>query len=192
MSTTTNGCSYFTKLFARVQPSIVATIKIKSIPGLCILFVCAAILNAGSANANILTSLSGTEAHVTNNVFEAFNTEVQCGDGTLLTFNYRQRMVINGKVEMVLTESIVDVGTYDLTFLGECNGSNLYGLGTCACRTTAFTNTTIRDIETVATLNIETAPQEVFFTGQIQSMVAARPAGFLWIRKGDKNNSSIL
>jgi hypothetical protein len=193
MSTTTKGCSYFTRLFARVQSSIGATIKIKSIPGFCILFVFAAILNATSANATILTSLSGTEAHVTNNVFEAFNTEVQCGDGSSLIFNYRQRMVINGKVEMVLTEYIHDVGTYDLTLLGECGGSNLYGLGTCACRTTAFTNTiSIMDIETVATVNIETAPQEVFFTGQIQSMVAARPAGFLWIRKGDKKNSSIV
>jgi hypothetical protein len=192
MSTATNGCSYFTRLFARVQSSIRATLKIKAIPGLCILVLFAAIFNTGSANANILTSLSGTEAHVTNNVFEAFNTEVQCGDGSLLTFHYRQRMVINGKVEMVLSEFILDVGTYDLTFLGECNGNNLYGLGTCACKTTAFTNTSIMDIESIATLNIETAPQVIFFKGQIHSMEAGRPAGFLCIRKGDKNNSSIL
>jgi len=124
--------------------------KIKSISRFCFLFVLAAILNAGSANATILTSLSGTEAHITNNVFDAIGTEVQCGDGSSLVFNYVQRMVINGKVEMVLTEFINDVGTYELTLLGECGGKNLYGLGTCACRPTGS-----------AAVNIETAPQEV-------------------------------
>ena len=119
--------------------------KIRSVSRFCFLFVLALVLNAGSANATILTGLSGTEAHITNNVFDAIGTEVQCGDGSSLVFNYVQRMVINGKVEMVLTEYINDVGTYELTLLGECGGKNLYGLGTCACRPTA------------AAVNMETA-----------------------------------
>lgn len=183
-----NGFS--TSLFARVQSSIGATMKINSISRFCILFVFAAIINVGSANAIILTTLSGAQAHVTNNVFEALNTEVQCGDGNSLTFNYRQRMVINGKVEMVLTEFIWDVGTYDMFLIGQCGGKNLYVMGTCQCMRIdfKFKNTvSTKNIETVATVNIETAPQDVSFTGQIQSIVAPRPAGFLWIRKGYKN-----
>ena len=148
MSTTTNGCPK--RLFARVRSSIGATIKIKPISGFCFLFVFAAILNVGSANARILTTLSGTQAHVTNNVFEALSTYVQCGDGSYELFNYRQRMVINGKVEMVLTEFIWDVGTYDLFLIGQCDGKNLYAMGSCACRTTAFIDTVfIKDIEAV-------------------------------------------
>jgi hypothetical protein len=187
MSTTKNG--FCTRLFARVQSSIVATMKINSSSRFCILFVFAAIINAGSANAKILTTLSGSQAQVTNNVFEAFNTEVQCGDGSIEVFNYRQRMVINGKVEMVLTEFIWDVGTYDLFLIGQCDGKNLYAMGNCQCIRTdfKFKNTLCtKDKETVATVNIETAPQEVSFTGrQIQSMVAPGSAGFLWIRKDD-------
>ncbi len=150
MSTTTNGCPYFTRLFARVRSSIGGTMKIKSISAFCFLFVFAAITNVGSADAKILTTLTGTEVHVTNNVFEAFNTEVQCGDGSSEIFNYRQRMVINGKVEMVLTEFIWDVGTYDSYFERVCDGKNLYGMGTCACRSAAFIDTVfIKDIEAV-------------------------------------------
>lgn len=184
MSTTTNGFLYFTRLFARVQSSIGAAIKIKSISGFCILFVFAAIMNAGSANANILTTLSGTEAKVTNNTFQPQIFEAGCG-----LFAYVQRMLINGKVEMVKTEFVYQVGTYTLTFYGTCGGYNLYGLGTCACKRPDFkfkSTVSLKGILTVATVKIETAPHEVFFTGLIQSMVAPGPAGFLWIRKDDK------
>lgn len=150
MSTTTNGCPYFTGLFAGVQSSIGGTMKIKSISAFCFLFVFVAILNPGSANATILTSLSGTEVRITNNVFEALGTEVQCGDGSSLYFNYVQRVVINGKVEMALTEFIRDVGTYETTLLGQCDSRNWYGLGTCACRSEALTDIVfIKDIEPV-------------------------------------------
>ena len=193
MSTTTNG--YPISFFGRVQSSKRAIVKVNSISSFCILFVFAAILNAGSANARILTTLSGTQAHITNNVFEALNTEVQCGDGSSEIFNYVQRIVINGKVEMVLTEFIYQVGTYDLILSGQCDGKNLYSMGTCECISTGvnFKNTeSSMDLEAVATVTIETAPQEVSFTGrQIQSMVAGRPAGFLWIRKGYQKNSSL-
>jgi len=123
--------------------------KIKSISAFCFLFVFVA-LNAGSANATILTSLSETEVHITNNVYEAFGTHVECGDGSSLDFNYLQRMVIDGKVELVLAEYILDVGTYETTFYGQCDGKNLYGLGTCACRSAALTDMVfIKEMELV-------------------------------------------
>lgn len=187
MSATTNGCPYFTTLYSRIQSSIGASIKIKSISGICMLFVVAAVMNAGSANATILTKLTGTELHVTNNVYEALNTEVQCGDGSVNVYNYRQRMVINGKVEMVLTEFIYAVGTYEMISYGQCNGSNVYGLGSCSClKTDLIKQVPVPDLKTVATVDIETTPQEVFFKGGIQSMVPASPAGSLWIRKDEK------
>jgi hypothetical protein len=121
-----------------------------NIKSFCFLFMFVAILNAGLANANILTSLSGTEVHITNNVYEALGTQVECGDGRSLEFNYLQRMVINGKVELVLAEAILDVGTYETTFFGQCDGKNLYGLGSCACRSAALTDMVfIKDRETV-------------------------------------------
>ena len=124
--------------------------KIKSISAFCFLFVLVAILNAGSVNANILTSHTSTEVHITNNVFEAFATEVQCGDGSSLTFNYLQRVVINGKVEMVLAEFIYEVGTFETALYGQCDGRNLYGLGVCACRSAALTDLVfIKDTEPV-------------------------------------------
>lgn len=190
MSTTTNGRRRF---FGLVPSSIVTTMKTKPVSGFCFLFVFAAIMNAGSANARILTTLSGTQAHITNNVFEAQNTEVLCDDGSIIVFNYVQRMVIGGKVEMVLTEFIYDVGTYDLVLSGQCDGKNLYLTGTCECLTTNFKNTGfIKDIETVATVDIEATAQELFFTGQSPLMAAHNPIDFLWIRKRDKKNSSIL
>jgi|SRR5687767_4463813 len=125
--------------------------KIKSISAFCSLVMFVAILNAGSANATLLTSLSGTEVHITQNVFEAFSTYVECGDGNSLQFNYRQRVVIDGKVELALVEFIYrDTGTYETTFLGQCDGRNLYGLGSCACRSAALTDLVfIKDMEAV-------------------------------------------
>jgi hypothetical protein len=122
--------------------------KIKSF---CFLFVFVAILNTGSANATMLTSLSGSEVHITNNVFDYFNTEVECGDGSSYMFNYRQRVVIDGKVEMALVEFIYpDIGTYETAFIGRCDGRNLYALGSCACRSAALThNVFIKNIEPV-------------------------------------------
>ncbi len=87
---------------------------------------------------------------------------------------------------MVITEVILPVGTYILTFHGVCGGYNVYGIGTCDCITTDFkTTVSIKDIETVETSDIETAPQEVSFTEEIQTIVASKPGGFLWIREDD-------
>jgi len=150
-TTTTNRCPYFTRLFARVQSSIGGTMKIKSMLGFCFLFVFAAILSPGSANARILTNLSGTEAHVSNNsVFMPQSTVVQCEDGSILEFFYVQRIIINGKPEMVLTEFTYAPGTHELYLEGTCDGQNLYGLSSCACRSAAFIDSVfIKNIEAV-------------------------------------------
>src|SRR5688572_15768015 len=97
----------------------------------CIVMVFAAIMQVSQAKATILTTLAGaTEATVTKSVFDAEVFERDCG-----IFSYLQRMVINGQPVQVITEYIYDIGKYELTYLGECDGYAQYGVGTCACLT---------------------------------------------------------
>ena len=188
---TTNGSSHFTRPFAQPLSSVSANKK-QPLPVLYFLFILAAVMNAGSAHAYILTKLQGTQAHVTNNVFQAEVTHVDCSNGQSLDFFYVQRMIINGKVEMVLTEFIYEVGTYDLLPFGECNGSTLYGLGSCACLTTAFTNAAPgNDMKIAATAKTEIAPKQLFLPEQHQLAGALDATGFLWIREGGKIDSML-
>jgi hypothetical protein len=103
--------------------------------------------------------------------------------------------MINGKTAMVAVDFVAPPGIHTLYLLEQCGGYYLYGVGSCSCKRPdfKFKNTvSLKGILTVATVNKETASQEVSFTGQIQSMVPPGDAGFLWIRKDDKKNSSIL
>ena len=187
MSSKSNVCSCCTSPFVRSQPSKAPGMNSTFIAIFCFLF--AMITNMGSAHARILTTLQGTEAHVTNNVFQAEVTQLWCSNGELLEFWYVQRMIIGGKVEMVLTEAIVDVGTYALTILGECNGKTLYGLGTCACLTADFKEkSSFETIGTVAPADKETHAQELSVIAPGKGTAAILPGGSLWIRNAGKKN----
>lgn len=155
------------------------------------------IMNVSSANARILTTLSGTEVIVTKNSdFEPATIIIECGDGTDFQFNYYQRVIINGKTAMVPVEFVYDVGTYPLYLEGQCGGYNLYGVGTCSCFKTDldvtpdFKNCLPTDVKntianTVATRSIENMPQEIAEPVQmpIIAPLAPKPVGFLCVRK---------
>lgn len=149
----------------------------------CIIFIFFAMLNANPAKANIITALSGTSVHIANKVFDYISVDQTCG-----TFNYKQRMVIDGKTELVLTESIYEVGTYTLTFIGVCDGYNLYGVGSCACLTTDAKIILSPDFK--ITPMIENTPTQIFKTEQIQLIITPKPIGFLCIRKKVINKES--
>lgn len=151
----------------------------KSMAISCIFLVFAAIINPSTANANILTTLSGTELLITKNVFQYEFLSNECG-----VFSYRQRIIIDGKTEMVLTDRIYEVGKYTLTFHGQCDGYNLYGVGSCDCIAATFKETPPNfNTKLTSSMDSETASAEIVMPEQTRSTVTPKTTGSLWIRK---------
>lgn len=82
-----------------------------------------AVLSAPPADAVIASPESGSRVSI-GNKWEAQPATI-CG----LSFNYVQRMTINGVSTLVPTEFIYTPGRHALVLQGTCDGYNIYGVG---------------------------------------------------------------
>ena len=70
--------------------------------------------------------------------WEAVSGRLVCEDGGDFTYNYLQRMTIEGgRSALVAVTSVYGPGRRELTFFGTCGGYDIYGVGSCACSTAA-------------------------------------------------------
>jgi hypothetical protein len=150
--------------------------------GIVIALIFAAVLSSSPVNARLATSLSGTQVTITaNSSYEPVSTEIEC-NGEFYSFNYRQRVVINGVTAIVLTEFVYAPGTHTLYLQGTCGDLNFYGATSCACLTTEFQvlfpkidlKTPPADVQNAAKEGISSDHNE---------LAGTTFAGYLWIRK---------
>ena len=168
-------------MFSTTQPGPIAKKSIRKFISICcFVFVFIANMNLSPANARLLTSVIGTELNVSYNSFDYELLENDCG-----SFVYLQRVIINGKTIMVLTEFLYPAGTHQMTLVGNCDGLNLYEAGTCSC----FNNKLMKlelfptiDLVTPPGQKLEKAPKKIF-TAEKKWLVVAPNRGELWRRQ---------